>query len=85
MIDSEEIEKVSFKDRLMYGLRALFHMVMNRPIICYFDDSTIYARTNPFYLQAASQALAEVAEAQIAEEIMLNMKNLIDIPTHRQN
>lgn len=85
MIQEQEIEAVSFKDRIRYGLKALMHILLNRPIICYFDDSTIYARANPFYLQAAAEVLSDVAEQQIAEEIVENFNNLINIPAHRQN
>lgn len=85
MIEQEDIEQIGFYSRASYAIRAFMHIIMNRPIICYFDDSTIYARTNPFYMKAASEALSEVADAQIAEELTQSIKNLMDIPDYRQN
>lgn len=84
-METAEIERIGFSQRMRYAIRAFMHIIMNRPIICYFDDSEIYARTNPFYMKAASEALAEVAEVQIVEEAMQNIKNLIDIPDYRKN
>lgn len=81
----DEIEYVGWKERITFAFRAAWHIILNRPIICYFDDSQIYARTNPFYLRAAAGRLSDLSEAQIAEEIMDSVRNLFEIPDHRKN
>lgn len=85
MIQEQDIEEITFRERMGYAVRAFMHIVFNRPLICYFDDSTIYARTNVFYMKAAAEALSEAADAQMAQEIMQDINNLIGIPIHRQN
>lgn len=85
MIQETDIESVSFSERMRYAIRAFMHIVLNRPLICYFDDSTIYARTNVFYMKAAAEALADAADAQIAQEIMQDVNELIGIPKYRRN
>lgn len=84
-MSENEIEVVGFKERLAFAAKAAWHIILNRPIICYFDDSQIYARTNPFYMKAAAELLSEVADDQIADEIVQNVKNLVEIPAHRKN
>jgi hypothetical protein len=85
MIEEEEILEVGFLERLRFGLRAAWHMVTNRPIVCYFDDNVVYAKSNPFYLKAVANRLDEIANEQLAEDAVANFRNLLDLPQHRQN
>jgi hypothetical protein len=85
MIEEEEILEVSFLERLRFGVRAAWHMVTNRPIVCYFDDNVIYAKTNPFYLKAVASRLDELANDQIAEDAIASFRNLLEVPQHRNN
>lgn len=85
MENHDVIEEITFKERLQFGLRALWHMVTNRPIVCYFDDNVIYAKSNPFYLKAVSEQLSQVADEQLAEDAIANFRNLLEVPQHRQN
>jgi hypothetical protein len=80
-----DIDPVGFRERITYAFKAFWHVLLNRPIICYFDDSIIYARTNPYYMKAAADKLSAVADMQITEEIMDSVRNLVEIPKHRQN
>lgn len=84
-MSENEIEVIGFGERLMFAVKAAWHIILNRPIICYFDDAQIYARTNPFYMKAAAQLLDELADDQIADEIVESVKNLVEIPAHRRN
>lgn len=85
MSQDDEIAEVSFAERLRFGLRAFWHMVINRPIICHFDDNVIYAKSNPFYLKAVAERLDAIADEQIAEEAVASFRNLLEVSKHRQN
>lgn len=84
-MENHEIESSGFKDRLRYALRATFCIIVNRPIICYFDDGEIYARTNPYYMRAAATQINEIAEAQLADYFAEKMTDFLKITPERRN
>lgn len=84
-MESNEIEASGFVDRLRYAWRATFCIIVNRPIICYFDDGEIYARTNPYYLKAAASQINEIADAQFAEHFADRIQDFLTIGPERRN
>lgn len=80
-----EIEPSGFKERLRYAFHAAFCILVNRPIICCFDDGEIYARTNPSFMRAAASQINEIAEAQIADYFAEKLTDFLKITPERRN
>jgi hypothetical protein len=83
--EDDVYEDASGWDKFKYAIKAAWSVMINRPIIVYFDDGTMYCRSNPFYLQAAAKNLNEIAEEQINRQITDQINNLLEIPKVRRN
>ena len=84
-MELDEITQIKVWGRIRHALKAAWHILANRPIICVFDDASIFARSNPAYMHVAAQALAEAAEQVTAEQILDGFRELVEIPDHRKN
>jgi hypothetical protein len=77
---------VKWFDRLKFAFKAFYHVVAQKPIIfVFFEPGCVYARSSPHGMAAAAQTIAETAEESMAEMLLEDYKQLIDIPKHREN
>lgn len=80
-----DVKHIAFVGRIKHAFKAFYDIITNRPIICVFSDSSIFARSTPAYMKVAACALDEAADTVVAEEILDGFRELIEIPEHRNN
>lgn len=80
-----EVQHIKAFGRIQNAIKAAWYILTNKAIICIYQDSSIFARSNPMFMHLASKALETAANTVIAEETLDAYKELMDIPEHRNN
>jgi hypothetical protein len=62
-----EVFEVGFWSRVRYSLKAFFSVLFNRPIVVYYDDEEMYARSNFMIMAQMATNMVQICE-YIAEE-----------------
>lgn len=80
-----DVKHIAFYGRIKNACKAFYAIIANQPIICIFNDNSIFARSSPAYMKAAACALDDAADTVVAEEILDGFRELIESSEHRNN
>lgn len=59
---NHEVFEVGFWGKLRFAFKAFFGVILNRPIVVYYDDEEMYARSNFMLMAKMTSHMVQVCE-----------------------